>query len=173
MIALDTGMISASRTTPTELEKMQNSDSQALRSRAHYNHWTTVSIRYCDQDPIGHVNNAAMAAFLEQARVALVYPLLKCAGAAGAHLELVIARLVIDYLKELNFPGNVEIGSRIARIGGKSFTLQHAVFKAGEEGCVATAECIMVYFDASKRASTLPPPEVRAALEKLLREQPA
>ena len=80
---------------------------------------------------------------------------------------------VIDYLKELNFPGNVEIGSRIARIGGKSFTLQHAVFKAGEEGCVATAECIMVYFDASKRASTLPPPEVRAALEKLLREQPA
>jgi len=152
---------------------MPDTDTHLRRTRAHYNHWTTVSIRYCDQDPIGHVNNAAMAAFIEQARVALVYPLLKNAGPAAAHIELVIARLVIDYLKELNFPGNVEIGSRIARIGGKSFILQHGVFKAGEEGCVATAECVMVFFDANERASILPPAEVRAALERLMREQPA
>lgn len=140
------------------------------RKRAHYGHWTTVSIRYCDQDPIGHINNAAMAAFLEQARVNLVYPLLKSKG--GPHLELVIARLVIDYLNELHFPGNVEVGTRIARLGSKSFTLHHAMFMGGEDVCAATSECIMVFFDVTKRESTLPPPEVRAALDEFMRGQP-
>jgi acyl-CoA thioester hydrolase len=140
-------------------------------TRARYAHWTTVTIRYCDQDPLGHINNAAMAAFLEQARVALVYPLLKHFG--GQHLELVIARLVIDYLRELSFPGTVEVGTRIARLGSKSFVLNHGVFKVGEDACVAAAECIMVYFDLRQRTSVLPPPEVREALEEFVRTQPA
>ncbi|MCL4768490.1 MAG: acyl-CoA thioesterase [Hyphomicrobiaceae bacterium] len=149
---------------------MTNSELYAMRSRAHYNHWTTVTLRYCDQDPLGHINNAATAAFLEQARIALVYPLLKSIG--GPHPELVVARLVIDYLKELSFPGNVEVGSRIDRLGGKSFTLRHAVFMAGEEGCAATAECVMVFFDLVRRESMLPPAAVREALERFMREQP-
>ena len=148
----------------------ENSD-DVRRSRADFHHWTTVTIRYCDQDPIGHINNAAMAAFLEQARVALVYPLLRQFG--GPHLELVIARLVIDYINELHFPGSVEVGTRIARLGSKSFTLQHGVFMAGEERCAASAECTMVFFDVRNRASTLPPVEVRAALERFIEQQPA
>ena len=150
---------------------MQNGQLKTLQTRASYNHWTRVTLRYCDQDPIGHINNSAMAAFLEQARVALVYPLLK-SGTGAENLELVIARLVIDYLRELRFPGEVQVGSRIGRIGNKSFTLQHGVFKAGEDECAATAECTMVYFDVTRRESTLPPAEVRAALEEFMRHQP-
>ena len=140
------------------------------RTRARYNHWTTVSIRYCDQDPLGHINNVAMAAYLEQARVGLIYPLLKSRG--GPNFELVIARLVIDYLNELHFPGNVEIGTRIARLGNKSFTLHHAVFMAGEEVCAATSEAISVFFDMSKRESVMPTPALRAALEEFMQRQP-
>ena len=33
----------------------------AVRSRADYRAWTRVSLRYNDLDPLGHVNNAAMA----------------------------------------------------------------------------------------------------------------
>lgn len=149
---------------------MAENEVNLLRTRAHYNHWTTVTIRYCDQDPVGHINNTAFAAFLEQARVALVYPLLKSYG--GPNLELVIVRLVIDFLKELHFPGSVDVGTRIGRLGTKSFVLQHAIFQTGEEHCAATAECTMVFFDVARRASTLPPPEVRTALEKFIREQP-
>src|SRR5690606_38661784 len=150
---------------------MPENSEHARRRRADYNHWTTVTIRYCDQDPIGHINNAAMAAFLEQARVALVYPLLKRFG--GPDLELVIVRLVIDYLSELHFPGSVDVGTRIARLGTKSFKLQHGVFMAGDETCAALAECTMVFFDVRNRASTLPPAEVRAALEDFMQRQPA
>lgn len=140
-------------------------------TRESYNHWTRVSMRYCDQDPIGHINNAAMAAYIEQGRVALVYPMLQAANAT--HIELVIARLIIDYRAELTFPGMIEIGSRVARIGGKSFVLHHGVFKGGEETCAATAQCIMVYFDKTKRQSMLPPSDVRQSLERFMAEQPA
>src|SRR5690606_34558036 len=86
--------------------------------------------------------------------------------------ELVIARLVIDYISELHFPGNVEIGTRIVRIGSKSFTLQHGVFMAGENTCAAVAECVMVFFNAGKRESMVPPPRVRSELERIMEEQP-
>ena len=141
------------------------------RTRAGYHYWTTVSIRYCDQDPIGHINNTAMAAYIEQARVAQLYPLLR--DVAGPHYELVIARLVIEYLKELSFPGNVEVGTRIARIGSKSFVLHHGIFKADEDTCAGTAECIMVFFDTRRRQSILPPPEIRSVMEDFIRHQPA
>ncbi len=146
-------------------------DETPPRIRASYHHWTTVSIRYCDQDPIGHINNTAMAAYIEQARVALLYPVLR--EVAGPHYELVIARLVIEYLKELSFPGNIEVGTRIARIGGKSFLLHHGVFKAGDEECAGTAECTMVFFETQQRQSVLPPKDVRQAMEEFVRAQPA
>lgn len=151
---------------------MSSRDMNALpRARARYGHWTRVSIRFCDQDPLGHVNNAAVATYVEQARVALIYPLMDKLGAA--HLQLVIARLTIDYLRELGFPGIIEIGTRIGRLGAKSFTLQHGLFMEGEDECVATAECIMVFFDLGSRATALPPPELRAAMEAFVKAQPA
>jgi acyl-CoA thioester hydrolase len=134
-------------------------------TRGAFSHSTSVTIRFCDQDPLGHVNNAAMAAYFEQARVALIYPLIRAKGGPG--LELVIARLVIDYLEELSYPGTVEIGSRVARLGTKSLTLAHGIFKDGGERCLATAECILVFFDVARRASVAPPPDLRQALEAL------
>lgn len=136
-----------------------------LRARASFRHWTTVGLRYCDQDPLGHVNNAAMAAFLEQARVELVSPLLR----AGGHdkIDIVLARVTIDYVAELTYPGNVEIGTRIARIGTKSLHLEHGVFKGASAACAGTGDCVLVFFDLTARKSIEPPAGLRAALNEL------
>lgn len=136
-----------------------------LHSRSSFRQWTSVSIRYCDQDPLGHVNNAAMAAYIEQARVALIYPILR--AHVGPQLDLVLARIVIDYVRELQFPGTVEIGTRVARLGTKSLTLSHSVFKDGSGDCAATAECAIVFFDLTTRRSVEPPGAVRAAIAAL------
>src|SRR5215831_6094977 len=48
--------------------------------RAGYPHWTTVTLRYSDQDSMGHVNNVSYAAYVEAGRVAFehahMFPLL-------------------------------------------------------------------------------------------------
>jgi acyl-CoA thioester hydrolase len=137
----------------------------AAIDRASFRHWTTVSIRYNDQDPLGHVNNAAFATYLEQARCMFVYPLMRAHG--GGDLDLVLARLELDYLSELAFPGNVEIGSRLARLGTKSLTLEHAIYAEGAGQPAASARCVIVFFDTRARASVVPPAEIAAALARL------
>lgn len=134
-----------------------------LTRRETFRTWTRISVRYNDLDPLGHVNNAAMAIFLEQARCELITPRLR---AHSRFLDMVLASTKLDYLKELHYPGEVEIGTIATRIGTKSFELAHGVFQNGV--CAGTGSVVMVVFDLEKRASALPPADVRALLESLL-----
>lgn len=124
--------------------------------------WTTVSVRYNDLDPLGHVNNAALGIFLEEARCQLITPRIK---AHGRHLDMVLAGVQMQYLKEMHYPGAVQVGTLVTRIGGKSFSLAHGVFQDGV--CTGTAELTLVFFDLDKRATVEPHADVRAFLETL------
>lgn len=137
-----------------------------LRSRGTYHHWVTHTLRYNDQDPIGHVNNSVFSTFLEQGRTAFLHPIVK--DAAHRHLDIVLARVVIDFLKELHFPGHVEIGSRIVKLGTKSFVVANGVFDGGSTICAATGEATLVFFDTRERRAVLPPAAVRDEFERLL-----
>lgn len=138
-----------------------------LKARATYPEWVTHTIRYNDQDGLGHVNNAVYSTFFEQGRTAFLYPFLKNAG--DPKLDIVLARVIIDYHKELTFPGTVDIGTCVLRLGTKSVTFGNGVFKGGTDECVASGEAVLVFFDLEKRASTLPPPDVRARLEAMVK----
>jgi len=135
-------------------------------ARAAFRHWARVPLRYVDQDPLGHINNAALPMCLEQARVELIQPVLK--AHAGPDADIVLARVTIDYLKEMSYPGTIEIGTRLTRLGTKSVATAHAAFMAGSEVCVGTAVCVLVLFDTRKRASIAPGPALRSALEGLM-----
>lgn len=137
-----------------------------LTDRATFQQWVTHTIRYNDQDPVGHVNNAAMATFLEQGRTTFIYPLMK--EHAGPDLEIVLARLEIDYLKEFHFPGSVDIGSAVMAVGSKSLRLKHGVFLTGTDTCVATGICVLVFFDPEARTSASPPDNLRDVLTGMI-----
>ena len=128
-----------------------------------YATWCRIAVRYNDLDPLGHVNNTAMAIFLEEARCSLIAPRLK---AHGRHIDMVLASTTMDYRREITYPGEVEVGLRATRIGSKSFGLAHGIFQAGQ--CVGTAELAMVVFDLDKRRAVDIPDDVRAFLAALL-----
>jgi YbgC/YbaW family acyl-CoA thioester hydrolase len=81
-------------------------------------------LRFADTDRVGHVNNAAFATFCESGRVALLYDPKQPLAPAGTNF--VIARLVLDFRAEINYPGTVEIGTAVARVGRSSATLHQA-----------------------------------------------
>ena len=137
-----------------------------LKSRATFRHWSQVPLRYVDQDPLGHVNNAALPMCLEQARVELISPLMK--AHAGPDADIIIARLLLDYVQEITYPGTIEIGMRLVRIGTKSFVTAHGMFMQGSDTCVGTAESVLVMFDTRLRTSIVPDAGLRAALERLM-----
>lgn len=123
------------------------------RTRGAYRAWIQIPIRFSDQDALGHVNNAAIAVYFEQSRCETLLPLVHGSGVAG--LDFVLARIVIDYLQEIRYPGVVDVGLTISRFGTKSLVLSSAVF-AGASCCVLS-EATVVFFDTLNRKSAVPP----------------
>lgn len=101
---------------------------------------THDKIRYADTDRQGHVNNAVFSTFLETGRVEFLYnpdhQLLE------EEASFVIASLQLNFLAEINWPGTVETGTGIRKIGNSSITLYQQIFQHGQ--CVATAETVTV-----------------------------
>jgi acyl-CoA thioester hydrolase len=113
----------------------------------------TDLIRFADIDRQGHVNNAVFATYLETSRVGIIYDRERGLQVEGA--TTVLARLEIDFLKELHWPGMVELGAGIAEIGRSSYVFRQAVFHEGV--CAAAGRTTMVLIDrATRRARPLP-----------------
>ena len=142
---------------------MQTPPAFDLTSRASFRHWTPVTIRFCDTDMAGHVNNCAYATYFEAARVALIDLLFERDRKAKPTFNTVVARLLIDYKRELHYPGTVEVGARLIRLGSKSFATGYGCFIG--ETCVATCESVNVCFDTASRSSIQTPDAFRKRLE--------
>jgi acyl-CoA thioester hydrolase len=123
-------------------------------------------IRFGDLDRQGHVNNAVFATYFESGRVGLIYDTENGLQVPGA--TSVVVRLEIDFLRELRWPGSVEIGTAVADIGRSSYRFAHAIFHEGE--CAATGCTTMVLIDRETRRSRPLPPELIARLRTLLRQ---
>jgi len=125
---------------------------------------TFDKIRYRDTDRQGHVNNAVFATLLDTGRVELFYDPDRPLADPGC--SFVTARLTIDFKAEIKWPGRVDIGTRVGKIGRSSSTIEQALFQDGR--CVATGAAVVVHVDAGGRGRQLPP----AALDVLRAIQP-
>ena len=112
-----------------------------------YPHRTADIVRYADLDPQGHVNNAIFANYFETGRVAMFRnPDLGIGVPDGT---FVLVRAEIDFLRELRWPGNVEIGTALAEFGRSSFKVVQAIFNDG--ACAAAGRFTMVLADKNTR----------------------
>jgi acyl-CoA thioester hydrolase len=126
----------------------------------HYPHRVAEIIRYRDLDPQGHVNQATFSTYFESGRVAMFRgPDL---GIGVADATFVLARIEIDYLKELHWPGNIEVGTAVAVFGRSSFTVAQAIFQG--EVCAATARATMVMIDRQTRRASPLTDDIKARL---------
>lgn len=91
-------------------------------------------IRYSDTDRQGHVNNAVFASYLETGRVELLYS--PSISILSNEISFVIVNLNLQFIKEILWPGQVEIGTGIIKIGNSSIKICQNLFQNGE--CVAT-----------------------------------
>lgn len=109
---------------------------------ASYPFWTDEKLRNADTDRQGHVNNAVIATFFEAGRIeVLTDPRIK---AITAGTSIVVVRLLIDYRKELFFPGSVRIGSRVGRVGNTSFLFKQTLQSSDSEVAQAEATCVLI-----------------------------
>lgn len=145
---------------------MSDFESFDERDTASYGYWIEEKIRFADLDPVGHVNNNAIGVYLESARVTLF------ADAAGpmyggnrGGFSWVVARIEVDYLKEMHYPGQVRVGTRIEKLGNSSLVMRQAIIFNG--GVSGLARVVGVCFDMQARKSMPIPDNVRSGLMTL------
>lgn len=134
------------------------------RDRDAYSFWTLVSIRYSDQDPMEHVNNVAVTAYLEAGRVGFVRHIFK--DVALDPRGVILASITVDFLHEITFPGTVDVGGILESVGERSMTMQYGIFQG--DTCCVVSRSVMVFFDPLTRRSVAPDPELKAAMERFL-----
>ncbi len=87
-------------------------------------------LRYGDTDRQGHVNNAVFSTLLETGRVELLFPG-DGTSMSDPGASWVIVRIELDLVGEITWPGSVDIGTRVERVGSSSVTMAQGLFQAG------------------------------------------
>ena len=136
---------------------------RALADRARFIMWSKDIVRLSDLDHQGHVNNAVHPEFLTNGRYALIHGRLRPLVAPTDAFALV--RTTIEYMNEMHYPGEVDVGTLVRRIGNSSVTYGQAIFYNGK--CAAVAESTMVMLDGKTRRPKPLPSAAVAELEKL------
>jgi len=107
-------------------------------------HEKVVEIRWSDVDAYQHVNNAVYATYLEECRDEWVERVL---GEAGDSWDLVLARVAIDFRRELRLEDEeVVVSCTLVRIGNSSLTLGEEV-RTRDGELSAEAEAVLVARD--------------------------
>lgn len=120
-------------------------------------------LRYADTDCQGHISNAVFAVCCQNARMELLCD--RSRVPIPPDTQFAIARLVLEFRAEMRWPGAVEIGTRVTRIGSSSVVLAQALYVG--DRCVAVADSTVVLMDRTSRRSTPLPPETIRALNGL------
>jgi acyl-CoA thioester hydrolase len=111
-------------------------------------------VRFRDLDAMGHVNNAVLATYVEQARIEYLRHLGVLDG--PLYMGMILARLELDFLAPAHPQGEVEIGVRALRSGNKSFELEYELHQEGR--AIAGARTVLVAYDY-EQAQSVPLPD--------------
>lgn len=113
-------------------------------------HRSAIQMRFGDIDAMGHLNNAVCVQYLETSRVELMRDL----GVPDHEDRSVIARLELDYRREVRWGQAVVVESLVERLGRTSWAVVSRLTADGQP--CAYARTVQVRVDAELRPEALP-----------------
>ncbi|GAA4010146.1 thioesterase family protein [Sphingomonas humi] len=134
--------------------------------RAAFRRWHDLTLRWADNDAYGHVNNTVYYQWFDSA----VNDFLVSEGlldiVAGDPICLVVGTSC-NYFAPLSFPGDVEVGLKVAELGRSSVRYDVGVFAKGAEEAAAAGTFIHVAVSRAERRPVPWPDTWKAVLAGL------
>ena len=127
-----------------------------------FKHKIKISVRFSDLDALRHVNNAAYLSYLEEARIAYFTDVLDTPK-NSLNIGAIIARIEIDYIRPIVLGDEVEILTRVSKIGNKSTDVEHLILIKHEDNSVHAAAAVtkLVSYDYKKLQSVVISDEIK------------
>jgi acyl-CoA thioester hydrolase len=126
-------------------------------------HEKQIEIRWRDQDPYGHVNNAVYLTYLEEVRDEWLERTL---GSGDDLWDFVIARVEIDFRRELTQADDTVLARCELDEIGRSSVRTREVLLTDDGSVAAEAQCVLVARDRDSGASRPLTESERAAFER-------
>jgi acyl-CoA thioester hydrolase len=122
-----------------------------------YRHRTNLQVRFRDIDAFKHVNNAVFFSYVEQARIRYLLDVLR-PDRPFDRLPLILARVELDYRSPITFGEEVEIETRVDRIGRSSIAMSHRMTAMPEDRLAGDVHSVLVTYDYES-ATPMPVPD--------------
>ena len=119
-------------------------------------HTMRMPIRWGDMDAMGHVNNTVYFRYIEQARISWLDEIACAPNPEGEGPVIVNAHCT--FIKQLKYPGEIEISTLVGPPGRSSFEMTHEIRLVGADGVPGAvhaeggAKLVWVNFPAEKSA---------------------
>ncbi|WP_026695732.1 acyl-CoA thioesterase [Peribacillus kribbensis] len=125
---------------------------------------TQVTVRFCETDALGHINNTSYFIYLEEARI-------KFFELLGYSMDVkdwsfILASTKCDFVSQGYFNQILSIKTYVSKIGTKSFQIEHEITCAQTGELIAKGMAVIVYFNFETQKSEVLPPLLKSALEE-------
>jgi acyl-CoA thioester hydrolase len=134
--------------------------------RSAFARFVAVSTRWSDNDPYGHINNAAYYVFFDAAVNAILIEAGLLDPATSETIGLVVENNCV-YFSSLAFPDAIEIGVAVEELGRSSVRYRLAAFKAGAPLAAAQGRYTHIYVERASQRPTPIPDGHRRLMESL------
>lgn len=125
-----------------------------------------IPVQWGDQDAFRHVNNTVYLRWFESSRVAHCRKLGIWDMLDTNNIGPILAAVHCDYRRPLTYPDTVRIGSRVARVGRTSLTLEHRVVGLASNLVAAEGTAVLVLYDYNRSEPCPIPDSIRQVIEE-------
>ena len=132
-------------------------------ARGDYAFFSSTTTRWMDNDAFGHLNNAVYYSLIDSAVCARFVRLGILQRPDARHI-LMVAESGCRYHGEAKYPDVLDLGVRMARLGGSSVRHEIGVFRDGAAAACAEGFMVHVCVDTGTRRPAPMPADWRAAL---------
>lgn len=126
-----------------------------------------INVRFSDLDAMQHVNNATYLSYLEEARLDYFNELFN-RDKSNLDFEAVVGRIEINYHYPIVLGDDVEILTRVSKIGTKSVDVDHLIgIKKGNEWIKSASSFTkLVFYDYKSQTTKVIPDDVKKIIAK-------
>ncbi len=138
-----------------------------LQNRSNYKYFYSISTRWNDNDIYGHINNITYYSYFDSA---VNQYLIEHAG-LNIHDSPIVGYVVhssCNYLSGISYPGIIDVGIVVKKLGNSSVTYEIGIFKDGENKVSAYGKFVHVFVNRSEKKSVPIPINILESLNELL-----
>lgn len=135
-------------------------------NRSDYAHLTPIKVKWGEMDSLGHVNNTVFFRYSEDGRIDYIHRVTE-GGDTQTSDGPILADLQCNFRRQLRFPADVEIGTRVSRMGRSSLDLEQCLFHADTDDAIAVYKNVIVWFDYGAQTSMRIPEPIREQIRLL------